>query len=155
MKKTYELRERADVVYASSSQEDVSHFNRNGELNVDKAWRTLRRPSDMVLVPLTKTYLFRLLIVRLRTSMRTKSGSIVKKEALESMGSYLSKVCAVFGCVLAIINGITVVGLTSLRLPLPAQTTVFSCTLNNGIHYVTTPDCRLSRESRIDQEFEL
>ena len=50
-KKTYELRERGDVVYASSSQEDILHMNRVGDLSVDKAWRTVRRPSDMVCPP--------------------------------------------------------------------------------------------------------
>ena len=30
-----------------------------------------------------------------------------------------------------------------------------SCTLNNGIHYVTTPECELAADSRIEQEFEL
>ncbi|KIY50296.1 PH-domain-containing protein, partial [Fistulina hepatica ATCC 64428] len=31
----------------------------------------------------------------------------------------------------------------------------FSCTLNNGIHFVTTPDVPLGRGCRINQEFEL
>ena len=30
-----------------------------------------------------------------------------------------------------------------------------SCTLNNGIHYVTTPEFELSAETKIEQEFEL
>jgi len=30
-----------------------------------------------------------------------------------------------------------------------------SCTLNNGIHYVTTPECELAADVKIEQEFEL
>ena len=30
-----------------------------------------------------------------------------------------------------------------------------SCTLNNGIHYVTTPECELAADTKIEQEFEL
>jgi hypothetical protein len=30
-----------------------------------------------------------------------------------------------------------------------------SVTLNNGIHYVTTPDCKLERDASVEQEFEL
>jgi len=30
-----------------------------------------------------------------------------------------------------------------------------SCTLNNGIHYVTTPECELAPDAKIEQEFEL
>ena len=30
-----------------------------------------------------------------------------------------------------------------------------SCTLNNGIHYVTTPECELAADAKIEQEFEL
>ena len=40
-------------------------------------------------------------------------------------------------------------------LPLPDQATALTCTLNNGIHFVTTPEFQLGRECRINQEFEL
>lgn len=48
-----------------------------------------------------------------------------------------------------------VLGVRGLHLPLPEQTTALTCTLNNGIHFVTTPECKLGRDSRIEQEFEL
>ncbi|KAG1756276.1 uncharacterized protein EDB91DRAFT_1233131 [Suillus paluster] len=38
---------------------------------------------------------------------------------------------------------------------MPQQATALTCTLNNGIHFVTTPEIRLSKDPRIDQEFEL
>lgn len=50
---------------------------------------------------------------------------------------------------------LVVVGVRNLNVPLPEQPTSVALTLNNGIHFVTTPECRLSRESRIEQEFEL
>jgi hypothetical protein len=42
-----------------------------------------------------------------------------------------------------------------MHLPLPAEPTAVTCTLNNGIHFVTTPECALARDCRIEQEFEL
>ena len=48
-----------------------------------------------------------------------------------------------------------VLGIKNLTVPIPQQPTASTCTLNNGIHFVTTPEYRLGRESRIDQEFEL
>ena len=42
-----------------------------------------------------------------------------------------------------------------LDLPLPEQTTAVTCTLNNGIHFVTTPECKLALNCKIEQEFEL
>ncbi|KAH9846776.1 hypothetical protein C2E23DRAFT_788645 [Lenzites betulinus] len=50
---------------------------------------------------------------------------------------------------------VRVTGMRDLQVPLPSQPTVITCTLNNGIHFVTTPEAPLSQESRIDQEFEL
>lgn len=38
---------------------------------------------------------------------------------------------------------------------MPQEPTAFTCTLNNGIHFVTTPECQLGKECRVDQEFEL
>jgi hypothetical protein len=38
---------------------------------------------------------------------------------------------------------------------MPREFTAMSCTLNNGIHFVTTPDCTLAENSSIEQEFEL
>jgi len=42
-----------------------------------------------------------------------------------------------------------------LRVPFPQQATVVTCTLNNGIHFVTTPECKLEKNCQIEQEFEL
>ncbi|KAI0827839.1 hypothetical protein BC628DRAFT_1409423 [Trametes gibbosa] len=50
---------------------------------------------------------------------------------------------------------VRVTGLRNLQVPLPNQPTAITCTLNNGIHFVTTPEAPLGQESRIDQEFEL
>lgn len=49
----------------------------------------------------------------------------------------------------------SVLGVKSLKVPIPQQATALTCTLNNGIHFVTTPETRLSPDARIDQEFEL
>ena len=46
-------------------------------------------------------------------------------------------------------------GIKSLDVPLPPEPTSMSCTLNNGIHYVTTPECELAADAKIEQEFEL
>jgi hypothetical protein len=61
---------------------------------------------------------------------------------------------------------IKVVKLKELELPLPKGTHLmtttnldepmyFSCTLDNGLHCVTTPFKLLQTEAKIDQEFEL
>ncbi|OBZ69476.1 Septin ring organizing protein mid2 [Grifola frondosa] len=50
---------------------------------------------------------------------------------------------------------VKVIGLKGLGVPLPHQPTTIVCTLNNGIHFVTTPESRLDKDCRIDQEFEL
>ncbi|KAF8331399.1 uncharacterized protein EI90DRAFT_3145625 [Cantharellus anzutake] len=50
---------------------------------------------------------------------------------------------------------VKVLGITRLNVPIPRLPTWFTCTLNNGIHFVTTPECRLMGESPIEQEFEL
>ena len=49
----------------------------------------------------------------------------------------------------------SVLGVKGLKVPIPQQATALTCTLNNGIHFVTTPETRLSPDARIDQEFEL
>jgi len=50
---------------------------------------------------------------------------------------------------------LTVVGIRDLKVPVPPQATKFTCTLNNGIHFVTTPECPLATNCKVDQEFEL
>lgn len=49
----------------------------------------------------------------------------------------------------------TVLYAKGLDLPFPHQTTLVTCTLNNGIHFVTTPECNLEKDCQIEQEFEL
>lgn len=48
-----------------------------------------------------------------------------------------------------------VLGVRLTQIPLPSSTTAVTCTLNNGIHFVTTPECKLEKETKIEQEFEL
>lgn len=49
IQKTYHIREYDKTIYASSSNEEsVSHMDHVGDLDGGKAWRTVRRPSDMV-----------------------------------------------------------------------------------------------------------
>src|ERR1700733_5627239 len=40
----------------------------------------------------------------------------------------------------------TVLGIKGIHLPLPSQPTVLTCTLNNGINFVSTPECQLGRD---------
>ncbi len=56
---------------------------------------------------------------------------------------------------MADVTRLVVVGLRGLEVPIPEQATKITCTLNNGIHFVTTPEAPLARECSIDQEFEL
>ena len=44
----YHVREHETTIYASSSDEKVSHMAGPGDVDAGRAWRTLRRPSDMV-----------------------------------------------------------------------------------------------------------
>jgi hypothetical protein len=49
----------------------------------------------------------------------------------------------------------TVLHAKGLDLPFPQQTTLVTCTLSNGTQFVTTPECNLEKDCRIEQEFEL
>ena len=55
----------------------------------------------------------------------------------------------------SLIQFIPVLGVKGLKVPIPQQASALTCTLNNGIHFVTTPVTRLASDTRIDQEFEL
>ena len=44
----YHVRSHEITIYASSSDETVSHMAGPGDVDVGRAWRTVRRPSDMV-----------------------------------------------------------------------------------------------------------
>lgn len=72
------------------------------------------------------------------------------------MGRCLSEVRGSIGRSFASNSGPpTVVCAKGLDLPFPRQTTLVTCTLNNGIHFVTTPECNLEKDCQIEQEFEL
>ncbi|KAF9456947.1 hypothetical protein BDZ94DRAFT_1274444 [Collybia nuda] len=121
-KSKYNVREREGMIYASSSDPDrVSHVAGPGDLNTGRAWRMVRRPSDM----------------------NEYSKEIKEYRAQEKPGKAYGKVF------------VKVLGVKGMHLPLPQQPTALTCTLNNGIHFVSTPDCPLGRDCRIEQEFEL
>ncbi|KAF7315210.1 PH domain-containing protein [Mycena indigotica] len=121
-KRKYHVREREGLIYASSSDPDgISHLAGAGDLDVGKAWRTVRRPSDM----------------------NEYSKQIKEYRAQQNPGKAFGKVF------------VKVVGVRGIHLPLPTETTALTCTLNNGIHFVTTPEFPLGADCPIDQEFEL
>ncbi|KAJ4483604.1 hypothetical protein J3R30DRAFT_3655861 [Lentinula aciculospora] len=117
-KKKYLIREHEGTIYASS---EVSHMAGPGDVNAGKAWRTVRRPSDM----------------------NEYAKQIREFRNQEKPGKAYGKVF------------VKVLGARGLVVPMPVEQTVVSCTLNNGIHFVTTPDFRLGKDCRIEQEFEL
>ncbi|KAI0030016.1 hypothetical protein K488DRAFT_55155 [Vararia minispora EC-137] len=93
-----------------------------GDLDGGKAWRTVRRPSDI----------------------NEYAKEIREYRAQEKPGKGHGKVFVR-----------AVIGVRALKVPIPQMATVLTCTLNNGIHFVTTPECRLASDCHIDQEFEL
>ncbi|KAK2464216.1 hypothetical protein APHAL10511_003673 [Amanita phalloides] len=118
----YQVREREATIYASSSDPDgVSHMTGPGDVNTGKAWRAVRKPSDM----------------------NEYSKQIREFRAQEKPGKAYGKVF------------VKILGIKNMCLPLPHQPTSLACTLNNGIHFVSTPECQLTQNTRIDQEFEL
>lgn len=45
----YQIRQHEGMIYASSSDTDrISHMAGAGDVDAGKAWKTVRRPSDMV-----------------------------------------------------------------------------------------------------------
>ncbi|KAK7057519.1 PH domain-containing protein [Favolaschia claudopus] len=120
-KRKYQIREHERMIYASSESDGISHMAGAGDVNAGKAWRTVRRPSDM----------------------NEYSKQIKEYRAQQGPGKAYGKVF------------VKVVGVKGMHLPIPQQPTAITCTLNNGIHFVTTPECQLARDSRIEQEFEL
>ncbi|KAF7298095.1 PH domain-containing protein [Mycena chlorophos] len=120
-KRKYLVRER-DMIYASSSDtERISHLAGAGDVDAGKAWRTVRRPSDM----------------------NEYSKQIKEYRAQQNPGKAYGKVF------------VKVVGIKGMHLPLPPESTALTCTLNNGIHFVTTPEFALGSDCPIEQEFEL
>ncbi|KAF5322477.1 hypothetical protein D9619_001548 [Psilocybe cf. subviscida] len=119
-KSKYHVRERETTIYATSSEDRISHMAGPGDINTSRPWRPVRRPSDM----------------------NEYAQQIREFRALEKNKAY-GKVF------------VKVLGIRHMNLPLPPTPTVVTCTLNNGIHFVTTPECELSSNCRIEQEFEL
>ncbi|KXN91002.1 Bud site selection protein BUD4 [Leucoagaricus sp. SymC.cos] len=120
-KSKYHVREREGTIYASASDDKVSHMDGAGDLETGRAWRTVRRPSDM------NEYSKQIKEYRSQANPTKAYGKVFVK----------------------------VLGIKGVRLPLPQEPTALTCTLNNGIHFVTTPECELGLDCRIDQEFEL
>ncbi|KAJ7668522.1 hypothetical protein DFH06DRAFT_982882 [Mycena polygramma] len=121
-KRKYHIRQHDRMIYASSSETDrISHMAGAGDVDAGKAWRAVRRPSDM----------------------NEYSKQIKEYRAQQNPGKAYGKVF------------VKVLGVRGMHLPLPAEPTAVTCTLNNGIHFVTTPECALARDCRIEQEFEL
>ncbi|KIO13807.1 hypothetical protein M404DRAFT_992041 [Pisolithus tinctorius Marx 270] len=116
----YRIREH-EAIFASADADQVSHIALAGDVNGGKAWRTVRRPSDM----------------------NEYAKQIREYRSQEKPGKAHGKVF------------VRVLGIKGLNVPIPQQPTAVTCTLNNGIHFVTTPESRLSRDTRINQEFEL
>ncbi|KAJ7690719.1 hypothetical protein B0H17DRAFT_1159959 [Mycena rosella] len=120
-KPKYHIRQHEGMIYASSSDDRIAHMAGPGDVDAGKAWKTVRRPSDM----------------------NEYSKQIKEYRAQQNPGKACGKVF------------VKVLGVKGMHLPLPTQPTAVTCTLNNGIHFVTTPECALGRDCRIEQEFEL
>ncbi|EJD41589.1 hypothetical protein AURDEDRAFT_186410 [Auricularia subglabra TFB-10046 SS5] len=115
----YRMREASSVVYAADDK--VVHAGAAGDVDSGRAWKTIRRPSDM----------------------NEYARQIREMRNADKTGKAYGKVF------------VRVVGIKGLAVPVPSQPTFFTCTLNNGIHFVTTPECKLAKECKVDQEFEL
>ncbi|KAJ7076864.1 hypothetical protein B0H15DRAFT_915636 [Mycena belliarum] len=121
-KQKYHIRQHEGTIYASSSDSDrIAHVAGAGDVDAGKAWKTVRRPSDM----------------------NEYSKQIKEYRAQQNPGKAYGKVF------------VKVLGVKGMHLPLPQEPTAITCTLNNGIHFVTTPECALRRDCSIEQEFEL
>ncbi|KAH9956185.1 hypothetical protein BC827DRAFT_1233366 [Russula dissimulans] len=120
-KSRYHVRQHSETIYASSDADKVSHIDGAGDVDNGRAWRTVRRPSDM----------------------NEYARQIKEYRSQERPGKCHGKVF------------VKVLRAKGLKLPFPRQSTSMSCTLNNGIHFVTTPECNLERDCQIEQEFEL
>jgi hypothetical protein len=55
----YAIRQHEELIYASSDGDNldkVSHMDSAGDLDNRKAWRAVRRPSDMVIIPINAIF---------------------------------------------------------------------------------------------------
>jgi hypothetical protein len=77
-KQKYQVREREGTIYASSNMDRVSHMDNIGDVNSGKAWKTVRRPSDMASLPHDLLYLFTNLLHRM--SIPNKSKNIARTQ---------------------------------------------------------------------------
>ena len=79
----YLVRQREGTIYASSSDSDrISHMAGPGDVNAGKAWRPVRRPSDMVSFAILSSICSRSCF---RMSTRSKLKSFVHKRNLEKL----------------------------------------------------------------------
>ncbi|KAH9996663.1 hypothetical protein BJV74DRAFT_827402 [Russula compacta] len=117
----YHVRQHSETIYASSDPDKVSHIDGAGDVDSGRAWRTVRRPSDM------NEY---------ATQIREYRS---QEKSDKSHGKVFVRVLHAKG----------------LNLPFPRRATAMTCTLNNGIHFVTTPEFNLAKDCHIEQEFEL
>jgi hypothetical protein len=46
----YAVRQHEELIFASADGDKVSHMDSAGDLDNGKAWRAVRRPSDMVFI---------------------------------------------------------------------------------------------------------
>lgn len=82
------MRQRSETIYASS---DLGHGHPAGELSSSRAWRMVRRPSDMVGILLFRPHDWS--SSSRRTNMRKNSSSCAPKRILANpMGRFSSKV---------------------------------------------------------------
>ncbi len=44
----YNVREHSETIYASADKDPVTHMQGAGDVDAGKAWKSVRRPSDMV-----------------------------------------------------------------------------------------------------------
>ncbi|KAF6763079.1 hypothetical protein DFP72DRAFT_1030227 [Ephemerocybe angulata] len=119
-KKRYQIRERANTIVASSSDERVQHLHGVGDVHTDRPWRPVRRESDM-----------------------NQYAREIRAWRAEDKSKAYGKVF------------VKVLGIKHIHVPMPREPTAVSCTLNNGIHFVSTPDCPFAESTAIEQEFEL
>lgn len=52
----YHVREHSETIYASSDADPIKHMQGAGDVDAGKAWKSVRRPSDMVRVLLVELW---------------------------------------------------------------------------------------------------
>jgi hypothetical protein len=88
----YFVREREGTIYASSSDPDcISHMAGPGDVNAGKAWRPVRRPSDMVNIILLLLFYSDYFVLRMNTQSRSRNIA-PKKSLVKHMARFSLKV---------------------------------------------------------------